>query len=178
MGNFSILRLICWPIYPAIHPYTPLKKEVKNINEAIIVITNFTAREIRLADCLSDVKEIPFSVDQDLYRHPSNGKFFVNAIFAAGELDIDGNEAITVEDADMVNQIGFNPMKCMNCGMNKNHVQSEGVCPAKGQKCFRCGGRDHFSRFCTNGELRRPPVVTPAQKRHVEKVRRQKELEA
>ena len=32
MGNFSILRLICWPIYPAIHPYTPLKKKWKTSN--------------------------------------------------------------------------------------------------------------------------------------------------
>ena len=49
---------------------------------------------MRVDDYFSDEKEIPFSVDKDLYLHPQNGKFVVNNIFSVGELDFDGNVAV------------------------------------------------------------------------------------
>ena len=74
-----------------------LDQDAKSIQDAIVIITNYTARRIRLEECISD-KEISFSSDKELFQHPEKGKFFVNAIFTANELDMNGNVAVDRED--------------------------------------------------------------------------------
>ena len=152
-----------------------LDQDAKSIQDAIVIITNYTARRIRLEECISD-KEISFSSDKELFQHPEKGKFFVNAIFTANELDMNGNVAVDRED--FINNVGYsNSSSCFRCGGNKSHPQNNNVCPAIGQTCYKCKGRDHFSNKCNAGK-RNAPMVTPAQKRHGEKVQRQKALEA
>ena len=43
-------------------------------------------------------KEISCSSDKELFQHPEKGKFFVNAIFTANELHMNGNVAVDRED--------------------------------------------------------------------------------
>ena len=153
-----------------------LKADVKTLQDAVCVITNYTAMKIRLGHCKTD-KEIPFSTDRELYTQPQNGKFYVNAIFKAGDLDMDGNMAVERESED-INAIngpnGPNQLQCYGCGGNRMHLSTEGLCPARHKVCYNCGATGHFSSRC-----RKPASkATPAQVRHGEKVKRQKQLES
>ena len=153
-----------------------LRQNVKTLEDAVCVITNYVAQNIRLQNCMAKSgKPIPFSEDKELYLHPEQGIFYVNAMFDAGELDLDGNMA--VEHEETVNAI-VSANQCEACGMHKSHSQSDGKCPAFGKICYKCNRWNHFSSLC---KLRAPQKKfgqTPAQMRHSEKVRRQKQLEA
>lgn len=72
-------------------------------------------------------------------------------------------KSATVISSDEVNKIDAKPkyekrqpwadrnknrdITCNRCG-RKGHKATDEKCPAKGQKCNNCGGRDHFARRC------------------------------
>lgn len=39
------------------------------------------------------------------------------------------------------------PDECSRCG-SKSHKSTDDKCPARGKTCYKCGGRDHYSRRC------------------------------
>ena len=143
------------------------KKGCKNIDEALLVIDNEMAKEIRIKSLTGNGQQIAFSADRDLFINPRASKFYANAI-VDDELAYDGSPMDGDRD-EAVNAVGT----CENCG--NTHVN--GVCKAQGVTCYHCFRTGHFSRVCKSRKKQVATLATPAQKRFSQKSARRRENE-
>ena len=143
-----------------------MEAECKTIKEAIIVISSTVARLIELENIHGE-EEISLQSDKELYQQPERGTFFVNQLFAIGELDFDGNIAIDnkaaiLEPEGAMNIITGSDDMCGKCGQPLSHTRSKGVCPARNRKCYACGAMGHMARYCQSGTSKQKNMSVPS----------------
>ena len=78
----------------------------------------------------------------------SNNQLTLKQIIDMGRLDESVKHHIEQMSRKNVNTTSQDMNKCRNCGYDKLHQRTAGICPARGRNCKNCGKDNHYARMC------------------------------